>query len=688
MPKKGEPGYQTQTGINIGAPIETQLVYSTPAAPSSSGVYVARETAPSAGASSGGSIIGVGGGITAYTYGKETYYVDPFKSGGIYDANGNLAFKYDYNTGQVTDISGKPLGTLNRATGAFTDNSGRTATPTSASYVPIDLGAALNSVSAPKKYAGQYNFQNGSSFSVDNNGNITDLSSGKVIGRVDDIGRVYSTSGSLLGTLSTNKFGDATFRDLSGNVATTYPTTGGSASGFGGVSNPAPAGGGVYNPAPAGGGVYNPAPAGGGVYNPAPAGGGFSPSPARDQSGPASPGRNTESSGFDEQQYINDFLHGLLKETTQQFFNARDVINQQLAPFINSAFQRQQGILDELNYLSHETFNILDPIRKALQQDVATYASGLSSLQNTLTNIASSLQGLTNRLGGGLNSLGNVTNRNERVASQVETNLLNVLRGNITLPSFMQQDLERAKSELEDRLRRNLGPGYETSTPGIDALMQLERLRSGVIDEFRQLELQRLGSLLGQSDTSLINAAQVGGGLGSVLGNLLSASANISSQAAQTPLQAAAARSGLVNDISNIANLGFNMAGGLLQQTAQTAGLPLMLTSAQQGLAANAVDVLGRAALLPAQARATYLGLLFSALQPATSTPVNPANVLASLTTQTANAANAGYNLASLASNLYQANQLGSYVRGSGLSEALSNILGGLGRTIPQTAGR
>jgi hypothetical protein len=130
------------------------------------------------------------------------------------------------------------------------------------------------------------------------------------------------------------------------------------------------------------------------------------------------------------------------------------------------------------------------------------------------------------------------------------------------------------------------------------------------------------------------------------------------------------------------------MAGGLLQQTAQTAGLPIMLTSAQQGLAANATDVLGRAALLPAQARATYLGLLFSALQPATSTPVNPANVLASLTTQTANAANAGYNLANLASNLYQANQLGSYVRGSGLSEALSNILGGLGRTIPQTTGR
>jgi hypothetical protein len=218
--------------------------------------------------------------------------------------------------------------------------------------------------------------------------------------------------------------------------------------------------------------------------------------------------------------------------------------------------------------------------------------------------------------------------------------------------------------------------------------MQLERLRSGVLDEFRQQELQRLGGLMGQSDTNLINAAQVGGGLGSIIGNLLASKAGIASQAAQTPLQAAAARSGLVNDISNIANLGFNMSGGLLQQTAQTAGLPLMLTSAQQGLAANATDVLGRAALLPAQARATYLGLLFSALQPATSTPVNPANVLASLTTQTANAANAGYNLASLASNLYQANQLGSYVRGSGLSEALANILGGVGRNIPQTTGR
>jgi hypothetical protein len=650
MPKKGAPGYQTHTGINIGAPIETQLVYSTPAAPSSSGVYAARETAPSAGATpSGGG--GVGGGITAYTYGKETYYVDPFKSGGIYDANGNLAFKYDYNTGQVIDLSGRPLGTLDRSTGAFTDSSGRTATPTYSSTIPIDLGSAINAVNAPKSYAGQYTFQNVSSFSVDNNGAITDLSTGNVIGRVDNLGRVYSTSGSLLGTLSADKYGNADFYDLRGNVARTY--TPGSAQFVGGITPP-----------------------------PAGAPGGAATSTAG--------GSSTGASNFDEQQYINDFLHGLLKETTQQFFNARDVINQQLAPFVNSAFQRQQGILDELNNLGHETFNILDPIRKALQQDVATYTSGLSGLQNTLTNIASSLQQLTGRLGGGLNSLSNVTNRNEQVASQVANNLLNVLGGNVTLPSFMQQDLERAKRELEDRLRRNLGPGYETSTPGIDALMQLERLRSGVIDEFRQLELQRLGSLLGQSDTALINAAQVGGGLGSVLGNLLSASANISSQAAQTPLQAAAARSGLVNDISNIANLGFNLAGGLLQQTAQTAGLPLMLASAQQGLASNAIDALGRAALLPAQARATYLGLLFSALQPATSTPVNPANILASLTTQTANAANTGYNLANLASNLYQANQLGSYVRGTGLaglSRALATILGGVGSNSQQMAG-
>jgi hypothetical protein len=586
--------------------------------------------------------------ISVYKYGNQTYYVDPSK-GAIYDSNGNLAFSYNHQTGKVTDLSGKPLGSLNYQTGAFTDNSGKTATPTATSYIQTDVGAALAPGGSGKSYAGQYSFQNGSSFLVNNNGAITDLSTGKVIGKVDNLGKVYSTSGALLGTLSTDKFGDATFRDLSGNVVRTY--TPGSATG-----------GGVVAPPPAG----------------APGGGGGAPTA----------GGGTGSPNFDEHQYINNFLHGLLKETTQQFFNARDVINDKLAPFINNSFQRQQGILDELNYLGHETFNILDPIRKALQQDVATYTSGLSGLQNTLTNIASSLQGLTGRLGGGLDSLGNVTNRNERVASQAANNLLNVLRGNITLPSFMQQDLQRAQRELEDRLRRNLGTGYETSTPGIDALMQLERLRSGVLDEFRQQELQRLGSLLGQSDTSLINAAQVGGSLGSTLGNLLSASANISSQAAQTPLQAAAARSGLINDISNIANLGFNMAGSLLQQTAQTAGLPLLLASAQQGLASNAIDALGRGAMLPAQNHATSLGLLFSALQPATSTPVNPANVLASLTTQTANAANTGYNLASLASNLYQANQLGSYVRGSGLSEALSNILGGLGRTIPQMAGR
>jgi hypothetical protein len=580
--------------------------------------------------------------ISVYKYGNETYYVDP-SSGAIYDSNGNRAFSYDYRTGRVTDLSGNPLGTLDHSTGSFTDNSGRTARPTSTSYIQTDTGAALASGGKGKSYAGSYSFQNGSSFSVGSNGTITD-SAGNVIGKVDNLGRVYSTSGSLLGTLQTDRFGNATFRDLSGNVATTYQTTGASAF---------PSGGGGYAPPAAG------SPGSGGAAPP-----------------PTSGGTGAPSS---EQQYINDFLHGLLKETTQQFFNARDVINQQLAPFISNAFQSQQGILQNLRNLGYETFNILDPIRKALQQDVDAYAAGLPGLQNTLNNIGSSLQGLTSTLGGGLDSLGNVTNRNEQVASQAANNLLNVLRGNVSLPSFLQQDLERAKRELEDRLRRNLGTGYETSTPGVDALMQLERLRSGVLDEFRQQELQRLGGLMGQSDTALINAAQAGGGLGSIIGNLLASRAGIASQAAQTPLQAAAARSGLISDISNIANLGFNMAGGLLQQTAQTAGLPIMLTSAQQGLAANATDVLGRAALLPAQARATYLGLLFSALQPATSTPVNPANVLASLTTQTANAANTGYNLANLASNLYQANQLGSYVKGAGLGRALTNILSGAG---------
>jgi hypothetical protein len=666
--------------------------------------------------------------ISVYKYGNETYYVDP-SSGAIYDSNGNRAFNYDYRTGSVTDLSGSFLGTLS-SSGDFTNNSGRTATPTATSYIQTDIGAALAPGGSGKSYAGQYNFQNGHSFSVGDNGNITDLSTGDVIGKVDNLGRVYSTSGALLGTLSKDKFGDATFRDLTGNVATTYPTLSGSATGGGGAS---------VNQAGALG----------------------------------APGGGTGSSSFDEHQYINDFLHGLLKETTQQFFNARDVINDKLAPFINNSFQRQQGILDELNYLGHETFNILDPIRKGLQSDVSDYALGLRNLQGSLGGISSYIykqirnlsdilqqtSGVFSEATNPLLSLlresagrespflraaspaqslleaqakgdlfKNIYGREENIAGAAARNLLSALAGNISLPVFMQQDLERAERELEDRLRRNLGTGYETSTAGIDALMQYERLRAGALDEFRRQELERMARLVGQSDTTLLNATQaqssnvsnlanvvgellfkragtsssLGSTLGnlasqhassastieSTIGNLLAQEANIQSQIAQLPLQSAAAKSGLVNDISNIANLGFNMGGSLLQQTAQTAGLPLMLSSAQQSLASNAIDSLGRGALLPAQNHATYLGLLFSALQPATSTPVNPANVLASLTTQTANAANAGYNLANLASNLYQANQLGSYVRGSGLSEALANILGGVGRTIPQMAGR
>jgi hypothetical protein len=655
----------------------------------------------------------------------------------VYDANGNLAFKYDYQTGIVKDLSGNVLGGLSRD-GAFTDTSGRTVRPTETSYIQTDIGAELAAGGAGKSYAGQYNFLNGASFSVDNKGNITDLSSGSVIGKVDNLGRVYSTSGSLLGTFGVDKYGDAIFRDIKGNVATTYPTP---------TTYTAPGGGGVVS------------------------GGGGAVSGGGEQQGVSAP--------FDEQQYISSFLHGLLKETTQQFLNSRDVIDKQLAPFINKYFDTfagtadQTGILQHLRDLGYETFKILDPIRKALQSDVDAYASNLSGLQSRLGGISSSIGSQVGNLSNALTETAGVFreartpllellkeiagsdspflkaanpvqellraqavgdlfnriyNREEQIAEESARNLLGALRGELSLPVFMQQDLERARQELEARLRRNLGTGYETSTPGIDALMQYERLRAGALDEFRRQELERMARIVGQSDTTLLNASQtqssnvanlanvfgdllfkragassslgstLGGlatgqassaaTLGSIIGDLLGQQANIQSQIAQLPLQAAAARSGLINDISNIANLGFGMSGNLLQQTAQTAGLPLMLASAQQDLAANAVNVLGKgAAFLPAQSNATYLGLLWSALQPATSTPINPANILASLTTQTANAANTGYNLASLASNLYQANQLGNYVMGTGLGRgvaglatALSTVLGSIGK--------
>ncbi len=91
----------------------------------------------------------------------------------------------------------------------------------------------------------------------------------------------------------------------------------------------------------------------------------------------------------------------------------------------------------------------------------------------------------------GLADIGTSLGLNRAIESESANRLLGALRGELDLPVFLKEDLERREQQLRDQLRRNLGTGFETSTAGIEALRGLERTRAGVLDEFRRQEIER-----------------------------------------------------------------------------------------------------------------------------------------------------------------------------------------------------
>lgn len=109
--------------------------------------------------------------------------------------------------------------------------------------------------------------------------------------------------------------------------------------------------------------------------------------------------------------------------------------------------------------------------------------------------------------------------RGERaqIESLLRDRSLKALKGELPVNSALTRQLEDQRGRLEEQLLRNLGPGWETSTPGIQALAEfrqreaeiMEAARRGDIAMAEQLLSGREGASFGRG-TSGIQPAQLG----------------------------------------------------------------------------------------------------------------------------------------------------------------------------------
>lgn len=338
------------------------------------------------------------------------------------------------------------------------------------------------------------------------------------------------------------------------------------------------------------------------------------------------------------------------------------------------------------------------------------------------------------RVRGLLSTLGGQINTSAGLTGDLAGRLRDILAGRIELPQFMREDLERREQAARETLLRELGPGYATSTPGQTALSQIERFRQGVLDEFRTQELARALQGLASQQQATAQFSSLSGNLATAMpeiqGRLASLASAIEEARNKNEIAAAAGISSIGQELGRALAIqptfmlealrpyleGAQAQGFLRGQYAanmadligsgrdiytlysQLAALKSMPISLRSGVAAQAIESLGKAALLPMTARGTALNLLNAAiggeqmslggllnLLPSPSAGginTNIANLLAQLGTQEASARTSG--IASAIGG--GAGSLAGLFQNLGTMDLLKSIYGG-GSTASSSLG-
>lgn len=138
--------------------------------------------------------------------------------------------------------------------------------------------------------------------------------------------------------------------------------------------------------------------------------------------------------------------------------------------------------------------------------------------------------------------------------------------GNLPVDPGLLADLQTQENQLHDNLRRQLGPGYETSSPGIEALAQFEKNKNLAIEASRRGDIDtatKLGLGVGASNSTTLGAAlglsQGAGSAGydSVLQALGLTGAGLQNAAGAAQLK----NSGTSNTLGNLAGI-FGLSTG------------------------------------------------------------------------------------------------------------------------------
>ena len=168
---------------------------------------------------------------------------------------------------------------------------------------------------------------------------------------------------------------------------------------------------------------------------------------------------------------------------------------------------------------------------------------------------------------------------------------LQALAGELPIATGVEQELAEQERVLRARLQRQLGPGFETSTPGIEALARFGETEALIRDEARRGEITLAETLgLARGAANLGERAQSFGEGQQRLGNIL-----------------AFERAGQVGNAARLQQLLAGQAGGLNPALQFSAGLG--------NTAAGFDPVLARAFQ---QRSGQFQGNLFAASQPTT----------------------------------------------------------------------
>jgi hypothetical protein len=179
--------------------------------------------------------------------------------------------------------------------------------------------------------------------------------------------------------------------------------------------------------------------------------------------------------------------------------------------------------------------------------------------------------------------LKNLQDLNTQVATAGATRALKASKGELDVDPGVEQDLTRSRTSLQEELLKRLGPGYETSDPGIRAMNEFDRQANSIRFQVRYGELsnadalsnnaqnalqrqqsQYLGNLQGVQNPFAITS-QMLGGAGQTGGNIVQQQQNQNFGAFGLGLQSSQIGAGMISSgVSGLVGAGGTVGGAMI----------------------------------------------------------------------------------------------------------------------------